>query len=322
MRLELLLSFVLFCFLISISSADTELDKKKNAKLPPCGSCTNLVSSFDKAMEITKRGKFEGGDTAWEEKSQPRYATSEVRFIEITEELLCKDLARGENQCHQNHNQWEEHLETWWKMESETRPSLREYLCVDTLKVCCPQDHYGPECTKCSVLGENEKICSGNGKCKGGGTRKGNGQCACDKEYAGKACDQCSIGHYSSFKEGATNICSACHKACADHCSGPGPKSCLKCAMGYEMHTEHGCMDIDECILSKPCAKNKFCVNTEGTFKCMSCDKACASCDGDGPDNCQGDCADDYRDRDGVCVREKGAGGKEKEVEETPKEEL
>ena len=30
-------------------------------------------------------------------------------------------------------------------------------------------------------------------------------------------------------------------QACADHCTGPGPKSCAKCAQGYEMHTEHGC---------------------------------------------------------------------------------
>ena len=30
-------------------------------------------------------------------------------------------------------------------------------------------------------IGANGKICSGNGKCKGAGTRKGNGQCACDK---------------------------------------------------------------------------------------------------------------------------------------------
>jgi len=294
--------------------ADTDKDKKKNAKLPPCGACTNLVSSFEKGMERTSRGKFEGGDTAWEEKSQPSYAKSEVRLTEILEDL-CKEVERGESQCHQLHNDWEDHLETWWKMED--RPALRDYLCVQTVKVCCPAEHYGPACSPCSVIGANGKVCAGNGKCKGGGTRKGNGQCSCDKEYAGPTCEQCSIGHYNSYKGSDTAICSACHKACADACQGPGPKSCAKCAQGYEMNTEHGCMDIDECAISRPCTKDKFCVNTEGTFRCLNCDKSCESCDGDGPDNCLA-CAPGFKDKDGVCVKEKPAD----EEGEKSKEEL
>jgi uncharacterized UBP type Zn finger protein len=35
--------------------------------------------------------------------------------------------------------------------------------------------------------------------------------------------------------------------------------------------------DLDECVLSTPCTKNKFCVNTEGSFRCLSCDKVCYS---------------------------------------------
>ena len=31
-------------------------------------------------------------------------------------------------------------------------------------------------------------------------------------------------------------------QACADICTGSGPKSCGKCAQGYQMDTEHGCM--------------------------------------------------------------------------------
>ena len=52
--------------------------EKTTAKLPPCGACTNLVTSFEAGMERTKRGKLEGGDAAWEEKAGQRYATSEV----------------------------------------------------------------------------------------------------------------------------------------------------------------------------------------------------------------------------------------------------
>ena len=79
------------------------LEKQKKeertlAKLPPCSACKVLVSSFDKGVERTSRGKFEGGDAAWEEKNQGKgYATSEVRFVEI-QEKLCTDVDRGQAQ--------------------------------------------------------------------------------------------------------------------------------------------------------------------------------------------------------------------------------
>ena len=42
-------------------------------------ACSVLVKSFEKGLERTSRGKFEGGDTAWEEKNQGKgYSTSEV----------------------------------------------------------------------------------------------------------------------------------------------------------------------------------------------------------------------------------------------------
>ena len=68
-----------------------------------------------------------------------------------------------------------------WGLAPETRSPLREWLCVDKLEMCCPQEHFGPKCQPCGVLGLGEKVCSGNGKCKGSGTRKGNGKCSCNK---------------------------------------------------------------------------------------------------------------------------------------------
>ena len=149
-------------------------------------------------MERTKRGKLEGGDAAWEEKSGQRYATSEVRLVEIAEQV-CKDVGRGESQCHQNYGEWEESIEAWWGQDPDIRPSLRQWLCVDQQKVCCPPDYFGPDCKPCANLGTNGKICSGNGKCKGGGTRKGNGKCQCSAEYSGELCDQCSAGQAGSM---------------------------------------------------------------------------------------------------------------------------
>ena len=59
-----------------------------------------MLNPGDKSETMTDvhRGKFEGGDAAWEEKNQGSgYAKSEVRLVEIQEDI-CKDLDRGEIQ--------------------------------------------------------------------------------------------------------------------------------------------------------------------------------------------------------------------------------
>ena len=75
-------SSIIISVLLSVLSSVQCLDppnEKETAKLPPCGACTNLVTSFEAGLERTKRGKLEGGDAAWEEKSKQKYATSEVQ---------------------------------------------------------------------------------------------------------------------------------------------------------------------------------------------------------------------------------------------------
>ncbi|TRY68225.1 hypothetical protein TCAL_05218 [Tigriopus californicus] len=284
-------------------------EERAAAKLPPCAACAALVGSFEKGMERTARGKFEGGDAAWEEKNQGKgYASSEVRFVEI-QERICKDLERGETQCHDNHHSWEDHLETWWKIQPmETRAPLKDWLCIETLKACCPEEHFGADCEPCFMKDKDGVICSGNGKCKGSGTRKGNGKCACDRGYGGELCEKCAVGFYESYKDEDKALCSPCHKSCLGHCTGSGPKNCAACKGGYTMDKEHGCTDIDECLLSQPCTGNKFCVNTEGTFQCLRCDKACNGCEGDGPDSCLV-CAEGFvKNKDGLCITEQTAG--------------
>ena len=49
------------------------------------------------------------------------------------------------------------------------------------------------------------------------------------------------------------------------------------------------------------CHANQFCVNTEGSYKCLECDISCAGCTGDGPDTCT-DCAEGYILKDGICI--------------------
>jgi len=310
-------------------------EERKIAKLPPCAACNTLVKSFQAGMKRTAKGKLEGGDTAWEEKNQGKgYASSEVRFVEI-QEKLCTDVERGETQCHDNHHAWEEHLEEWWKLgfegkdEDAKRESLKEWLCIDKLSVCCHDGYYGPDCKPCQVKTEDNVICSGNGKCKGSGTRKGNGKCSCDTGYSGETCSECSQGYYNSYEDGDKTLCSKCHASCEGPCTGAGPKSCLACKKGYLMDTEQGCQDVDECNAGQKVHKcnpdTQFCINTDGSHRCMKCDKSCKGCIADGPDSCN-ECAngyvfqknkegdDDGHGTGGICITEKEAAEKEKEA--------
>lgn len=314
-----LFSTVLFAIVFTAVLGDSrkEIEKQKKeervqAKLPPCSACSTLVSSFEKGLERTSRGKFEGGDAAWEEKNQGKgYATSEVRFVEI-QEKLCTDIERGQSQCHDLHHDWEEHLEEWWHLGLD-KPELRTWLCVNKLKVCCADGYYGANCKPCSNLGSNGKLCSGRGKCKGSGTRKGNGHCQCETGFAGTTCDRCAQGFYQDevLSKEDYLVCKACHKACLDQCTGPGPAQCLACKSGYTMHTEHGCQDYDECSEAEKsktpiCKGATFCVNTEGSYRCQQCDPACSSCTGDGPDSCQ-ECSKGYVKSGDVCMTEEAA---------------
>jgi protein disulfide-isomerase len=66
-----------------------------------------------------------------------------------------------------------------------------------------------------------------------------------------------------------------------------------------------GCLDIDECSADlNICKINQFCVNNEGSYTCLECDKACdGGCHGDGPDMCE-KCASGFELRDGICTGE------------------
>lgn len=59
------------------------------------------------------------------------------------------------------------------------------------------------------------------------------------------------------------------------------------------------CIDIDECGTEMAhCRANQFCVNTEGSYECQDCAKACIGCMGAGPSRCK-KCNKGYQ-RDGV----------------------
>ena len=96
MRLTVLTTLLLWwSFAVAVKDPNPKKQEISATKLAPCAACEALVNSFDLGLERTSRGKFEGGDTAWKEKNQVRgYSNSEVRFVEIQEEL-CKDVKKG-----------------------------------------------------------------------------------------------------------------------------------------------------------------------------------------------------------------------------------
>ena len=56
-------------------------------------------------------------------------------------------------------------FEPRWGLAPETRSPLREWLCVEKLEMCCPQDHYGPKCQPCGVVGLGDKVCCQDNSC-------------------------------------------------------------------------------------------------------------------------------------------------------------
>lgn len=217
-------------------------------------------------------------------------------MVEI-QDRLCKEVKKYDDQCHSLAEDVESFIEEWWFSHQTDSPDLYEWLCIKKTKVCCPANHYGAECVPCSD-------CNGNGQCKGNGTRKGNGQCQCDVGYRGEFCLECDLSYYEAFRDADKLLCSRCHAACDEGgCTTAGPKGCRVCRNGWIMEQEiGGCMDVDECLSSKsPCRTNQFCVNSEGSYKCLECDKSCKGCIGDGPDLCN-ECADGFELREGLCT--------------------
>lgn len=313
----MLSQFMLLCFILllqrtstasdsssSVKSKDSQSDiNRKEDLLPPCQACRTLVNSFKKGMNRTARGKFEGGDTSWEESRLKSYADSEIRLVEI-QEKLCSEVEKSADQCHRLADEHETVIEDWWLNKRKEFPDLYYYLCIDTVQVCCPENHYGPECKPC--FGGIVNPCSGHGQCKGAGTRKGSGLCRCDSGYTGDLCDACKVGYFNDTTDSNGWVCAKCDPSCKGHCREGGPKGCEVCADGYHYSVEFGCIDLDECIESiyPPCKLGTFCVNTIGSYRCVECDRSCYGCTGDGPDMCV-KCAEGYVLQDGLCIENK-----------------
>lgn len=264
----------------------------KTGKLNECGRCKVLTDSFNHWLRKTSRGKYEGGDAAWEEAKLRSYARSEIRFVEM-QEGLCSELNQHQHECYMLAEKAEQMLENWWFQENHNSVNLHTWLCIETLKHCCPSHHFGESCLPCPLDKEN-MICSGHGRCDGEGTRQGNGLCICKRGYTGPYCEACSKNYYKLF-EGS---CERCDKAC-DGCSSAGPAACQRCNTGWKLDSSV-CTDIDECATSI-CKSDQYCINKEGSYSCQTCDDSCKNCAGAGHKNCTS-CKPTYRLWKNECI--------------------
>lgn len=271
---------------------------KQHQKLNECRRCQIFSDSFIYWFNKTSRGKFEGGNAAWEESKQKSYAQSEVRLVEI-QEKLCSELFRHDDECYSVAEESEHLVEKWWTVGNLQLSNLFSWLCIENLEYCCPEHHYGETCTPCPI-GEDNKICNNQGVCNGDGTRKGDGTCICNTGYAGEHCNQCARNYYSIGE----NECRPCHIACQE-CSSYGSDQCKVCAVGWE-ELDGGCYDINECRSDSVCKNNQYCINNEGSFLCKYCDSSCVACTGSGPYNCT-TCKHSEELWSGKCIDEEAA---------------
>ncbi|XP_025909619.1 cysteine-rich with EGF-like domain protein 2 [Nothoprocta perdicaria] len=258
-----------------------------------CATCRGLVERFNQGLADTAKKNFGGGNTAWEEKTLSKYESSEIRLVEIIENLC--DSSNFE--CNNMVEEHEEQIEKWWFKLKKKYPDLFKWFCIETIEVCCPPGTYGPDCLACR--GGSERPCHGNGHCDGDGTRSGDGSCSCKKEYTGEFCLDCSDGYFSTLKNETHSVCTACHAACKT-CTGSSNKDCQDCKEGWIKNEEAACVDIDECDGS-PCKDDQYCLNTDGSFSCKACDASCVGCTGEGSDKCK-TCASGFIKEDEKCA--------------------
>jgi len=281
----------------------------------PCQGCKDLVDGILKGLDKTKNKNFGGGDTAWEEKKNLKYKTSETRLVEVLEGACAKDNFK----CNEIASEREDDIETWYKTLQDSKP-LHEYLCVQKAAVCCKEGKFGENCENDCPANSNGDICFGNGKCKGSGDKQGAGTCECDEGYSGDLCNECGPRHFQSFSNATYTMCSPCAVGC-ETCLSANDTDCLTCSAGFtvdktpkpapapeaakeegseekkegeeekkeeEAKEEEGpktvsCVDVNECVeQSDLCPVGEYCANTEGSYKCepWTCSPLCKRCYG------------------------------------------
>lgn len=260
-----------------------------------CTRCREIANSFQEGLRNTDGKSFSDGTL--DISRRLKYATSELRFTEIFEKLCQKN--RREMECYDMLEILEPKLEKWWsttfRFDQSNTDYIKNTVCTEA-RVCCDYGYFGPDCESCHS-------CSVNGICDGNGTRSGTGKCSCRFGYAGDDCGSCNVETHYALESEDSLVCLQCHMSCSGGCKGPEPTHCIRCAEGWFEKVDDNvmsCSDVNECENS-PCESDQYCLNTQGSYQCPKCDRACKVCAGPTNANCT-ECATGYaRSGDGIC---------------------
>jgi len=210
-----------------------------------CGACKETLRPLRIQLHVLSQPEKDGNK--WDVKKRGPWATSETRLIRVLEEL-CRFGGKADATCAALVEKNEEAIEEWFYAGADPATWIDE-ICVKAAGHCCSSaDQQGPNCEECPK-GQNGLVCSGNGKCDGGGDREIIGKCKCNRiddqaYYEGETCSECpsddsSLRTFSYFLSNAekleseTPMCLRCDKACKGGCSAKGPENCTECKEGY-----------------------------------------------------------------------------------------
>ncbi|XP_062584614.1 stabilin-2-like [Saccostrea cucullata] len=155
-------------------------------------------------------------------------------------------------------------------MGNITNPRIIEmsgcsHICLEKVYVpyCCAE-YYGPNCFACPKY--NWKICNNKGTCND--TISGNGECACQANFTGYACEKCVDSNV--YGENCNETCSCVNGVCDSGMQGSGLCECFSGWKGDNCDEEiSGCdyknnhfsfTAVDVCAKGKhECSENATC---------------------------------------------------------------
>ncbi|VVC86652.1 unnamed protein product, partial [Leptidea sinapis] len=183
---------ITYYLIFVLSSYNLQAQKNHSKKLSECRRCKIYSDSFNNWFEKTSRGKFEGGDAAWEEAKLKSYSRSEVRLVEI-QENLCSELNHYKDECYS----LAEEVEAFPCHKScDKCYGEGNKNCIDCALGWKLEDGMCTDINECSL---NNIVCSSDQFCI---NNEGSFYCkpcdrTCDKcsGYGPHACTECKPGH-------------------------------------------------------------------------------------------------------------------------------
>jgi len=101
-----------------------------------CEVCEEVGAGLRRGFEKTQKQRFGGGNTAWEERKLKEWAKSELRYVEIHEQICgeAQKKSSKNDDCHAFVSDHEDLIEAWWFNLRDTL-DFRSFICVQSTRV-------------------------------------------------------------------------------------------------------------------------------------------------------------------------------------------